>query len=341
MEKPRVGLDARCGRRISDGMATAIREVVRRLPAVAPEFEYEIYAKGENLGLSEQIALPLAMRRDRIALAHYMAHYVPYFASGRFVVTIYDLIHLRYKRFFRAYIEPYYRTVVRKAVRNAAFVITNDRKTVGDLVHFFDIAPEKVRVIPLAAREAFLEPVEPHRAPRPYLLHVGNHRRHKDLPTLLRAWRALPPEYEVDLYLTGADDLGPLAGDGDRHGSRRRLVFLGRVDDRRLAAYYAGAVALVQSSLLEGFGLPIAEAMAVGCPVIATETALPEVLAGAARAFPAGDVEALRVHLQQLMDDSDARTVMIERGRSTARALSWERTARLIADVYAEALDDR
>jgi glycosyltransferase involved in cell wall biosynthesis len=338
MEKSRVGLDARCGRRISVGMATYVREVSALLPIVAPDFEYRVYTKGQNLGLAEQILLPFEMWRDRIDLAHYMAHYVPAFAAGRFVFTIHDLIHLRFKEHFRAYIGPYYMTIVRRACRKAARIITSDKRTIEDLVYFFDVDAAKVRVIPLAARERFHNGVMPHRAQRPYLLNVGNHRTHKDMATLLRAWSSLPDRYEVDLYFTGPDDFG---GELQRLSTATRCaITLGDVGDDELASYYAGAAALVHPALLEGFGLPFAEAMTLGCPVIATTTSIPEALADASLQFEPRDVEAARQSIERLLDDEALRRDLVERGHAAARALTWERTARATADVYRDVLKE-
>jgi len=332
-------LDARCGKRISVGMATYMREVSARLPQVAPQYDYRVYTKGQNLGIAEQIVLPLEMWRDRIDLAHFMAHYVPAFADGTFVFTIHDLIHLRFVEFFRAYIGPYYRTVVKRACRKAARIITSDKRTIADLVYFFNVDPANVVVIPLAPRERFFARAPAHRGDRPYLLNVGNHRQHKDIPTLLRAWSTLPARYDVDLYLTGPDDFN---GELQRLSTpRRRVVALGDISDDELATYYSGAQALVHPALLEGFGLPFVEAMAQGCPVIATETSIPEPILPASLTFPVRDAEAAREQIQRVLDDAAFRRDLVERGESIVRGLTWERTARATADVYRTVLEER
>ncbi|MHB8147294.1 MAG: glycosyltransferase family 4 protein [Vulcanimicrobiaceae bacterium] len=328
----RIGFDARVGRRVSVGMATYIGEIVARMPHVAPEFFYRVYDKGGNFGFAEQIGLPLRLRRDRIDLMHYLAHYVPYLAGGRFIFTIHDLIHLRFEQYFRAYIGPYYRTVVKKACRNAARIITSDRRTIGDLVHYYGVDPAKIVVIPLAARDRFFAEVEPFKAKRPYILNVGNHREHKDIPTLLAAWSSLPADLEVDLYLTGSDDLG---GALQQHSTPyRRAIVLGDVSDDALASYYAGARALVHPALLEGFGLPFVEAMVVGCPVIATTEAIPEPLAPVSLQFEPRDVEGARAQIERLVRDDGLRDDLVQRGKGVARSLTWERTAEATANVY-------
>lgn len=335
----RIGLDARCGKRISVGMATYMREVAARLPEVAPQYDFTVYSAGQNLGLAEQILLPLEMMRDRIDLAHYMAHYVPAFSGGTFVFTIHDLIHLRFVKFFRAYIGPYYMTVVKRACRKAARIITSDRRTIADLVHYYGVDPQKIAVIPLAPRARFLEPAAPYVGERPYLLNVGNHREHKDIPTLLRAWASLPPSYDVDLYLTGPDDFrGELQRLSTPH---RRVVALGDVSDDELARYYAGALALVHPALLEGFGLPFVEAMAGGCPVIATNESIPEAVEPVSLHFPAGNAQAAREQIERVIDDGALRRDLIARGKEAVAQLSWERTARETADVYRMVLEER
>ena len=335
----RIGLDARCGRHISVGMRTYIEEVTARLPRVAPEFDYRVYREGENLGMLDQVALPLRMRADRVDLAHFMSQYVPLFAGGRFVFTIHDVIHLRFLEFFKPTIAPYYRAVVRRAARKAARIITSDRRTIGDLVTLLGADPAKIRVVPLAPRERFFVQAQPYRGARAYLINVGNHRTHKDVPTLLHAWASLPAQYEIDLYLTGPDDFG---GELQRLSSgHRRAVALGDVDDDALASYYAGAAALVHPSLLEGFGLPFVEAMAQGCPVIATTTSIPDPVANAALTFEPRDAECARKQIERVLDDQALRTSLVERGRRAVAALSWDRTARETAAVYREVVEEQ
>ncbi len=333
----RIGIDARRGRHISVGMRTYMEEVVARLPRVAPDLQYRVYADGENVAALEQLTLPLQMWRDHISVAHYMSQYVPLLRGGRFTFTIHDLIHLRYRELHKPTIGPYYEFVVKPAARHAARIITSDNRTVDDLVNLLDADPAKIRVIPLAPRERFFVQAEPYRSVRPFLLYVGNHRAHKDVPTLLQAWAALPARYDVDLLLTGHDDFN---GELQRISSdRRAAIALGDVDDDALASYYAGATALVHPSLLEGFGLPFVEAMAQGCPVIATTTSIPDPVASAALTFAPRDVEAARGLIERVLDDQALRTTLVERGREAARALTWDRTARETAAVYREIVE--
>jgi glycosyltransferase involved in cell wall biosynthesis len=320
-------------------MQAYTRELVARLPRVAPEFVYVPFTEGGNFDWSEQVRLPIAMRRASLDMVHFCSQYVPVLAPGPLVVTIHDLIHLRFPQYFKTKVGPYYGTVVRLACARARRVITDDERTVEDLARFLGVKPAKVRVIPLGANDIFREPIEAHQGRRPYLLYVGNHRQHKDLVTLFAAWSALPDAWEVDLYVTGPDDF-----DGElqrRSGLSREIVALGDVSTEGLARYYAGARAVVQPALREGFGLPMLEAMTAGCPVVASADAVPSAIAAAALTFPARDVLALRALLEQILSDEGLRTRIINLGREVSRELTWDRCARATADVYREVLEEQ
>ena len=339
MSRARVGLDARMTRQLSAGMKTYVRELVARLPRAAPEYDYQTFAAGGNFGWGEQVALPLAMRRARLDLIHFTSQYVPLFVPAGFVITVHDVIHLRFPEYFKAKVGPYYATFVKSACARAERVITDDVRTVEDLHDLLGVDRAKVRVIPLGVDEIFARPVAPYAGPRPYLLYVGNHREHKSLPTLFEAWRALPSRWAVDLYVTGPDDFG---GELQRRsGAGREIVALGDVSTERLVAYYAGAAALVQPALREGFGLPMLEAMAAGCPVLANADAVPVALAGAALTFASRDAGALGALLERVLEDEGLRERAVNSGREVARELTWDRCARATADVYREVLEDR
>ncbi len=254
-------------------------------------------------------------------------------------MTIHDLIHLRFPQYFKAKVGPYYGRVVRMRARGRARVITDDERTREDFDAFSASIRRRFVVIPLGVDERFSyhpeRSEESRRAvERPYLLYVGNHRRHKSLSTLIAAWEALPERCDVDLLLTGPDDFeGALQRVSD---GRRRAQALGDVSNDRLAALYRDARALVHPALREGFGLPLLEAMASGTPVVVCADAVPRVLEPAALSFPAGDARVLTERLIQVLEDEGLRARLVNEGRMLARQLTWDRCARATADVYRE-----
>ncbi|HEX5275885.1 MAG TPA: glycosyltransferase family 1 protein [Candidatus Rubrimentiphilum sp.] len=334
--RARIALDARTTRQLSAGMQTYVRELAARLPSVAPDFEFVTFADGGNFGWAEHVRLPLAVRAAAPALTHYLSQYTPVLMPRPYVVTIHDLIHLLFPENFKVKVGPYYQIVVRGVAARAARVITDDTRTVADLQRFLGVAPERVRVVPLGVQGVFLRPAAPHRGARPYFFYSGNHREHKDLRTLFQAWEALPGEISADLLITGPDDVAA------RQFLRRNgeVIALGDVPVNELAGYYAGAVALVHPALREGFGLPMLEAMAAGCPVIACADALPAVLEGTALTFPARDAGEASRAMQRVLADQGLRTKLVNEGRTRAAEFTWDRCARETANVYREVLEE-
>jgi len=341
-----VALDLPRMRFMSVGMRAYAEELATRLPRVAPDLTFATVTRTSVLDFDEQVGVPRRLRATRPRLVHHLAVYAPMLGAGPSVVTIHDLIHLRFPALFKSRVGPYYATVVRAVCARATRVITDDERTIGDLERFLGVPPRKVDVVPLGVDDAFLaagrdagerELARAHTASdvRPYVLYVGNHREHKDLPTLFAAWASLPEALALDLRLTGADDLGPPFRLPTR--ANGVVTFVGDVDTATLARLYDGAVALVHPALCEGFGLPLLEAAAVGTPVIACEDAIPGVLRAHVTAFAPRDVAGVRAAIVAELAAPRPR----EAARAAARELTWDRCAARTAEVYRRVLEDR
>ncbi len=331
-----VALDVRETSHMSAGMRAYLRALRTYLPRVAPELRIAEIGRGDNFDLAEQVALPLALARLRPRLVHFPTPFVPRVVPVPAIVTVHDLIDLEFPQYAKRKVGAYWRLVVAPVLRAARAVITDDARTVGALERFAGVDPRQVRVIALGVDAPAPLP-EPMRRERPYLFYAGNHRPHKDLTTLLRAWASLPATYAVDLVLTG-DENAALRASGAR-GARGELVFAGDVTTQTLWSLHRGAAAYVHPALREGFGLPLLEAVRARTTTIASSEAIPDVLAGAVEAFPAGDAAALSALLARALDRSaqerDARTRAAQ--EATAH-LTWERTVRATADLYRELL---
>ncbi|HXM18970.1 MAG TPA: glycosyltransferase family 1 protein [Candidatus Tumulicola sp.] len=366
-----VVLDARLTRQMSVGMKAYVRELAMRLPAVAPDLRFTVVTNADlrvgpgaslqrvsermasNASLAEQIALPRLLRRlrpaerDRPCIAHYMSVYAPRWSPLPHLYTIHDLIHLRYPEYFSWKIRLYYRFVVSPVARGSRAVLTDAKATLPDLERFLGVAPAGVRVVPLGVDDRFRLD-EAQRASfaaeakvrlgltQPYFLYAGNHRAHKNLETLARAWQQI--KQPCDLVVT---EDAPFAFDIDRYPRENgRIVRPGHVEVDLLSRLYAGCAAAVQPSLYEGFGLSAVEAMAAGAPVIVAETpALLEVAGDAALTFPPRDAEALSLALVAALAGGEALEGMRARGRQRAASYTWDATARLTAQVYREVLE--
>ena len=355
-------LDARLTRQMSVGMQTYVRELVARLPRVAPDLRFcavsnvDLDSPGvevlrvsgsetANFSLGEQITLP-RMMRERGDLAHFMSVYAPRFSSLPYVYTIHDLIHRRFPEYFSWKVPTYYRFVAGPVARGARAVLTDARATVPDLHAHLGLRESAARVVPLGVAENFRvdetsrEPLALKTRARfglsaSFFLYAGNHRKHKNLETLFDAWSRL--EQPSDLVVTEG---GPFAFDVDRYASRSgRIVLLGRVSEEELVGLYAACAAVVQPSSYEGFGLSVLESMAAGATTIVAQTpALLEVAGDAAMTFAPSDAAGLSQQLTAALAGGDIMDALRARGRARAREFTWDRTASSTADVYREAL---
>ncbi len=170
-----------------------------------------------------------------------------------------------------------------------------------------------------------------HRA-GPYVLHVGTLEPRKNLPRLLRAMLKVDPA--LTLICVGPTGWSSDVDD-DVAALGQRCVRLGAVDDATRDALYRGAVMLCYPSIREGFGLPVAEAMARGCAVVTSRgTATEEVARGAAALVDPTSVEDIATTIDRVWHDAALRSDMVERGLSRAADLTWRRTADDLVGVY-------
>lgn len=334
---PTVAIDARDARAPQlRGWGRYTLELVRALRGRAEVDLLELDEGGRGPELAwEQLALPRILRRTGAELVHAPNCFLPLRRPCPGVVTVHDLAFEEYPEDFARLTGWKYRTFAPRCARSAERVICVSEHTRRDVCERYGVDPERTRTILSAPSLPIGDRAPP---PGPYVLAVGDLRRKKNLVRLASVFGRLRREgLPHRLVLAGLD-----AGEGEaiRAAAAAAPVELtGYVDDARLDALMRGADLLVYPSLYEGFGLVIVEAMARGCPVAAARTtALPEAAAGAAALFDPLDDDEMAETIRRALEDERAREGMIERGRSRAGELSWDRTAQLTAAVYRELL---
>ena len=172
-------------------------------------------------------------------------------------------------------------------------------------------------------------------------LHVGSLAARKDVPTLLRAVARVDPAVLEALVCVGGSeaDIAEARRLAEALGVSPRVRFAGPVDDGDLPAVYRAAGCLVSAATHEGFGLPVAEAMAAGLPVVAARAgALPEVVAGGGLLFRPGDHAEAAMLIERVLSSGEERARLASAGRERAGALTWDRAARETAAVLREAV---
>ena len=321
----RVVLAARPTSRASAGMRAYTRALLERLPRVAPDVDLVPVT-------SPLVLHPLALRTARPQLVH-----LPYLEAAPlvprpYVAMVHDLIHLKFPHLFSRATAAYWRFAAAPLYRNAARVLVSDLRVADDCMALLGLARERIRVVPLGYDEA-IPAAAPCEAARPYAFYAGNHAPHKGLATLYAAWAALPEEIELDLVLTGREEPAVRSKYVRKNGA---IAFLGELDDATLARRFRGALAYVQPSLAEGFGIPILEAAAAGTPVLASTSAVPALVAPFAQTFAPGDASALAALLATLARDPARARERAAEGAAALRAYTWDRFAASTAAVYRE-----
>jgi glycosyltransferase involved in cell wall biosynthesis len=217
-----------------------------------------------------------------------------------------------------------FRTLVPRAVRRAARVLTVSERTKRDLVEHYGVPPERVVVTPNGVDPAFHPPSDTV-SQGTYVLAVGAIQRRKNQLAALEAASAVG----LPLVVVGPHKDPALADELRRRGARLE----GYVETERLAELYRGAACLVQASSFEGFGLPIVEAMASGTPVVAVrEPALVEVAGDAGVVVDEPDLaDGIRRALAE-------RERLVTAGLERARAFTWRAAAERTLGVYREIL---
>lgn len=263
----------------------------------------------------------------------------PLRSATPFVFTIHDLIHLSFPRESGILKRAYYGLVVRPAARRAFKVLTVSDYSKRQIVAWAHLPEEKVVVVGNGVARPFTPTGPRHRPPYRYLLHVGNHKPHKNIPRLLEAFAALGTACETRLVFTGQAE--PAMEKNIRKlGLADRVFFAGVLDDESLSAHYRGAAALVLPSLCEGFGLPALEAMACGTPVLASEAAsLPEVVLDAALPVDPYDIQSIARGIRRIVEEEDLRKTLVQKALARASDFSWDRTASLVRQVVEQAAE--
>jgi glycosyltransferase involved in cell wall biosynthesis len=336
--RPLVVVDADSLGRRRTGDETYVANLLRALPAVAPDLRIAAVTRRPDLvpDSVEPVLLPARvqewrmlvrvprlLRRLRPALVHFL-YALPPFLPCPAVLTIQDLSFERDPTLMSRWDRAIFRRVVPRAAARARRVLVISERTADDVRQLFGIPDERLVVTPLGVDPAFA-PGPDGDADGRFALFVGAVQPRKDPLAALEAARSAG----LPLVVAGPEKDAALAAELRRRGADVR----GYVEQDELVTLLRSASCLVLPSRYEGFGLPVVEAMASGTPVVATdEPALREVAGDAAVLV---DRTALADGIRRALAEHDRlRTAGLER----ARRFTWEETARGTAQAYREAL---
>jgi glycosyltransferase involved in cell wall biosynthesis len=258
---------------------------------------------------------------------------------ARSVVTVHDLFFLDHPEATSREIRRDYPGLVRSHVRKADALVAISKTTADEVAARLDVPRERIHVVHPGVDEHFrgAAPSRNGSGP-PYLLTVATEEPRKSLTTLLEAFAILKRRgFDGSLKIAGGPGLDtPLVVETiQRLGLERGVARLGYVDAAELPSLYRNARALVSSSIWEGFGLPLLEALATNTPLVASDIPVHREVAGEAAIFvPPKDPEALAKGIESVWTDEPLRDRLLTRGLERVRMFSWASSARKMLEVY-------
>ncbi len=319
----RVGVDISPLVQTRAGTARHVRGLLGALRG-RPELELELLSFG-GAGRASSVVRDalwypagLARRARGLDVLHCTTFRGPVSSRVPAVLTVHDLAILRFPDAFPRWHRLYGKAGLARVLRSADAVVAVSEFTKQETVTLAGVPAERIRVVPNGV-DATFTPEGP-RADGEYVLAVGTLEPRKNLARVVEAARAAG----VELRVVGARGWGGVDVAGR----------VGEVPDHELAALYRGARCVLYPSLYEGFGLPVAEAMACGVPVVTSRgTAMEEVAGGAAVLVDPYDVGAIA---QGIREAESRRDELVPLGLARAAALTWARVADEVARLWAE-----
>lgn len=290
--------------------------------------------------------VPIYAQLQTIHAIHAPGIRFPLISHVPVVVTIYDIIPLLHPELFPrrgAIVLSAYFRLMRRFVRMAIVI---SEATKRDVQQHLGIPPERIAVTPLGVNPVFqprsqaaIADVRERLGIRwPYLLCVGNIEPRKNIARLIEAFATLRQRgwpHHLVVVGQGGPLSGPIYHKSTELGVAGLVHFTGFIDNHDLAALYAGADVFVYPSLYEGFGLPVIEAMACGCPVVTSDVAsLPEVGGEVAVYANPYDIASIAAAIEQVLATPDYADELRHRGILRAQQFTWERCVELTAQAY-------
>jgi glycosyltransferase involved in cell wall biosynthesis len=301
---------------------------------------------------------PLPQRRPEpdqvnVDLIHCIPGYIDDFAWGLpCILTVADIQHEYHPEFFSNEELSARKGLYEPSIRHAKHIIAISKFTRQTLIERFEVAPDKISVVHLGVDARFFASVSPsaidavrtkYGLPKAYCIYPANLWPHKNHSRLLEALAELDPARRPHLVLTGAatPTRTPLRQEIQQRGLENQVSWLGYVETGALPALFKGARMMIFPSLFEGFGLPVVEAMGVGCPVACSQTtSLPEVVGEAAVLFDPTSTGAIAAAIESLWLDDAKRQSLGVAGREQARRYSWRNTALRTLQLYRQTIKE-
>lgn len=343
------------------GMEAYVRSLYSCMRAAGPEFEFvgiastELAAagapwfpgelvcsgvSGENRvawAAGELAVIPRLARRSGAAVLHCPANLGPWRSAVPVVATLHDMLPFHSPQFVPGPHASILRALMRGVARNASRVITISEASKRDILDRLPRLAKRIDVVPLAGSTA---PDASERTAAPSgLIALGNRLPHKNVEGVVRALASLSPADRPTLTVTGSRAGDPLLGLRRELELEPWVTLVGWVSESELEDMYSSAAATVVPSFAEGFGLPVLDAMARGCPVLCSDIpALREVGGNVAAYFDPHSVSSIARVIRETLADPAQLAERSRRGVEQAGRFSWDRAAGQTLDSFRTAV---
>lgn len=304
----------------------------------------------------EQIILPFLLVKENINLYHAPGFVLPLIKQEKikYVVTIADMTFFTHPKYHLQRKMWYFRAFIPSTLKKANKIITISENTKNNIVSLFPISPQKIVAIPLAADDMFTdkarviawqekEILQKYNIKKPYLLFVGMLEPRKNITGILHAFEMLNEQDKKEITLVIVGKKGWMYDDIFRyvkvHNLENNVLFTGYVQDNELPALYKNAVCFLYPSFYEGFGIPVIEAMACGCPVITSNTSsLKEISGEAAILVEPSDTNAIKKAIIEIITNTKKRKELSIKGKRQTKQFNWQKMAKETKELYSVVL---
>jgi len=285
-----------------------------------------------------QVGLSIEMLLHAPDVLFVPAHTVPLIHPQKTVVTIHGLEYEFCKEAYSFWERVYMHYSIMFSCRVASTVVCVSENTKRDVMGFYGVSEEKIRVVyeGYEKRSAFTTEPSVARSEKPYLLFIGRLEARKNVVRMIEAFEMLKEKYQIphEFILAGKPGYGyeeiRLKIEGS--GSKNEIREVGYVDEEEKWKLLKGADVFLFPTLYEGFGIPVLEAQSVGVPVVTSNTSsLPEVAGEGAVLVDPLSVESIAGGVQKLLSDEGLRNGIISKGRENIQRFSWEGCAKTLS----------
>lgn len=299
----------------------------------------DVEAIGRYTGyLWEQMELPKWLKRHGMPKLLNLCNVAPLYYRNNYVV-IHDITWVRYPNAYSGIFRMLYNFMIQRLCHNAKHLFTVSEFSHFEISHFYGIPLKKISVVYNAVDSKFSPVIDEQLRSEHYFVAVSSLKENKNFPVVLKSFKRVQKRLpEVKLYIIGdLQDKNFKTVDLTEYMLNSQIRFLGRVSDEDLIRYYSNAIAFIFPSFYEGFGIPVLEAQACGCPVISSDcSSLPEVLHKSALYNSPLNIDGFTDKMIQLATDDVLRTDLIQQGFENIKRFSWENSAKKLLIFLSE-----